>query len=570
MKKSFLIDNQKSKESNYILGLCYSHDASVCLLKDGVPVVAIQKERLSRKKHDGSITDIDLKECVEYCLAAEGITLNDIDLVVENSPTILYCKDKDNILGFQRNRFLDNFDQKKIIQISHHLAHAYAAFGMSPYREAAVLVVDGQGNYKEDITENLEGAEVYPANSESSYIERESFYCFQDNKYRAIRKNLSTIHKSFLKICGLGHLYESVASYVFRSRFDAGKLMGLAAYGEDRLTFKMVEASTSLELKYNSQWVKKFSKPNRHPGDFELNQNEYKNLAYRVQKELEQYLVLLTKWFRKKVRSDNLCYSGGVALNCSANQEIAEKSGFKNLFISPPANDGGVSVGCAYYGYLNVFKKPKKIFDYLDYLGKPYEDREILKVLKKYSGRINYRRSQNISLGTAKLLKENKIVAWFQGGSEFGPRALGNRSIICNPCGKKTKDILNLNIKFRESFRPFAPSVLEEKSRDFFTIGYSPYMLLTAKVRNEKVKLIPAVTHVDQTARIQTVNPKQNKKYYRLIKNFEKISGMPLILNTSFNTKGEPIVETPEDAVKTFINSKIDYLSIGNFIVAKR
>src|SRR5579862_49366 len=240
-----LIELMRSNVPCYVLGLSYSHDASVALLRDGVPRVAIQKERLTRRKHDGDIRDIDLAECIQYCLATEGISLADVTLAVENSPTILYCKDRDFVLGLRRERLLDSIDPTRVIEISHHLAHAYCAYGLSPFDTCAVMVIDGQGNYREDLTEDLSTAAVFPESSEPSYIERESFYMFSNGKCRVLRKHLSTIHKSFVRICGLGHLYERVASYVFRSRFDAGKLMGLAAYGRQIEGLRMLQVLPS-------------------------------------------------------------------------------------------------------------------------------------------------------------------------------------------------------------------------------------------------------------------------------------------------------------------------------------
>lgn len=551
----------------YVLGLCYSHDASACLLKNGVPVVAIQKERLSRKKHDGSITDIDLRDCIEYCLGAEKITLSQIDLVVENSPTVLYCKEKNNVLGFKRARLLDKINSKKIIQVSHHLAHAYCAYGLSNFGECAVIVVDGQGNYKEDITEDLGGAVIYPKNSESSYIERESFYKFSKGGYKVVRKNLSNIHKSFVRLSGLGHLYESVSSYVFRSRFDAGKLMGLAPYGKENSAFKMLSIKSGAEIKYHNDWVGDFMHPNRDASCLERYFNEYANLACRVQKDLEKAILALSRWFRVSTGLNSLAYSGGVALNCSSNAEILNKSGFKDIFITPPASDCGVSMGCAFYGYLKVLEKEKKEINYLDYLGKTYSEQDILNAIKKNKNKIVFYKSKNIFKEAAGLISKGKVIGWFQGGSEFGPRALGNRSIIADPRNPKMKDIINLGIKKRDSFRPFAPSVLEENAQDFFDVSYSPYMLLTSKAKQNIRKEIPAVVHVDGTSRIQTVNERQNQRYYQLIKEFYVLTNIPMVLNTSFNGNDEPIVETPDDAINSLFKNGLDALCLGDYIV---
>ena len=553
----------------YVLGLCYSHDASVCLLKDGVPIVAIQKERLSRKKHDGSITDIDLGDCINYCLGAEGINLSQIDLVIENSPTVLYCKEKGNILGFARSRLLDNLDKNKIIQISHHLAHAYCAYGLSNFRKCAVMVIDGQGNYKEDLTEDFSKAIIYPSFCESSYIERESFYDFSNGKYKVLRKNLSTIHKSFIRLSGLGHLYESVSSYIFKSRFDAGKLMGLAPYGEKNMPFKMLDIKNKAEIIYYNEWVKKFCHPNRDAGCLKKYFKEYADLANKTQKELEKAVVALSRWIKSITKCENLVYAGGVALNCSANTQILNNSGFKNIFIAPPASDCGVSIGCALYGYLNILGKSKKEINYLDYLGRAYTEVDIISAIRKNKKMVIYRKSSNVSKEIAKLISSGEVIGWFQGKSEFSPRALGNRSIIADPRNLKMKDKINLGIKKREFFRPFAPSVLEEEAFEFFDIKYSPYMLLTTKVKKNKKNMIPAVVHIDNTSRIQTVNKIQNPIYYSLIKEFYALTKIPMILNTSFNSN-EPIVETPGDALNCFFESGLDTLCIGDYIIKKQ
>ncbi|MDD5639377.1 MAG: carbamoyltransferase C-terminal domain-containing protein [Candidatus Pacebacteria bacterium] len=553
----------------YILGLSYSHDASACLLKNGEIVVAIQKERLSRKKHDGSIFDIDINECINYCLNAEGINLSKIDLVVENSPTVLYCKEKDKILGFKKFRLLDKFDQTKIFQISHHLAHAYCAYGLSNFEDCAVMVIDGQGNYKEDITEDLNEAIIFPKNSESSYIERESFYEFSKGYYRVLRKNLGVIHKSFERLSGIGHLYESVSSYVFKSRFDAGKLMGLAPYGEEKLLINMLKVKEDGEIIYFNDWIKDFSHPNRDENYFNKYFQDYANLALKTQKELEDVVLFLSKWIKNNTSFDNLAYTGGVSLNCSANSKILNNSEFKNLFIAPPASDCGISIGCAFYGYLNILKQKKKNINYSDYLGREYSETEIINALKNNKEFIVFHKSPNICKEAAGMICDGKIIGWFQGKSEFGPRALGNRSVLADPRKSEIKDRINRIIKKRELFRPFACSILEDKTKEFFNISYSPYMLLIAIVNNDKKDQIPAVIHIDGTSRIQSVNKEQNLKYYSLINEFYLLTGIPLVLNTSFNDN-EPIIETPEDALSCFLGSGLDVLCMGDYIIKRK
>lgn len=551
----------------YVLGLCYSHDASACLLRDGKPLVAIQQERLSRVKHDGNIAEIDLQDCIQYCLNVAKIHLNDIELIVENSPTFLFCKERNHILGFPQRRFLDNY-HGRIVQVSHHLAHAYSAYGASPYSDCIAVVLDGQGNFYEDITESLEEAEVFPKQVEQSYIERESIYFFSQGRYTVLRKNLSPAHKSFLRIGGLGHLYEVVSSYVFQSRFDAGKLMGLSAYGKASRSPKILDITgENAEFHFDlSLTTRSHIRPNRTSGDLKRNFSAYADLAARTQCDLERGTLALCAWASKKARSENLVLSGGVALNCSSNSKIQKKSGFKNVFIVPPASDCGVSLGCAYFGYLSVLGHKKKPLQYTDYLGRSYTGRAILAALRTHRTSIQFSKETNICKSVANLLDVGKVVGWFQGGSEFGPRALGNRSILADPRRKNLFQRINLNIKKRELFRPLAPSVLAEQSAAYFGTQHSPYMLLAHSVALKKRNTIPAVVHADGSARPQTVDRDMNPKFYALIKEFFRITGVPLLLNTSFNTN-EPIVETPADAIKCLLASGIDALAIGDYLV---
>lgn len=554
---------------SYVLGLSYSHDASVALLRDGVPRVAIQKERLTRKKHDGDIRSIDLSECIEYCLAAEGISLSDVSLAVENSPTILYCKDRDFVLGLPRERMLDQLDPTKIVSISHHLAHAYCAYGISPFDSCAVMIIDGQGNYREDLTEDLSAATVFPEVSESSYIERESFYRFANGKCQVIRKNLSTIHKSFVRICGLGHLYEQVASYVFRSRFDAGKLMGLAAYGHPIDGLRMLQMLPSGEICYENEWIRNCRLPHPTPERFNRDFQQYANLAATTQSVLENSVVSLAQWLQRTTEELDLAYSGGVALNCEANRRLYSESGFTSHFVTPPSSDCGISLGCAFYGYLEVLGRTKENSEYLDYLGREYSYAETQAALDSAEG-IKYRKSQDSAAEAAEAIARGEVIGWFQGGSEFGPRALGNRSILADPREESMRDYVNGKIKKREWFRPLAPVVLERSAEALFDITYSPYMLQTASVNPAWVDRLMAVSHVDGTARVQTVNTRQNPKLHRLIEAFEAITGVPVVLNTSFNGDNEPIVETPQDAVQTYLHTSLDRLFVGDFVVERR
>ncbi len=541
--------------STYILGVSYTHDSSVVLLKQGIPVVGIQKERITRKKHDGHFTDLDMECAVNYCLNAEGITLKDISLVVENSPGVLCCKET-------KGNWFEKKGLKRYV-ISHHLAHAYAAYGASPYDECAILVIDGHGNFFEDITEKTDTGIIFPKNHENSYSERQSVY-YYNNGMKLIRKDLGQTHKSFLKTHGLGQMYEHGTRIIFNNRLDSGKVMGLAPYGSEQLVTDIIKIEPSGELVFWADWTKQIK-------DCNLN-NDFKycaNLSYTVQKELEKGILEIARWTKKKTNKQNLCFTGGVALNSVANRILLQEELFDSIFFLPASSDSGIALGCAYYGYLELLKNKKRPYVYKDYLGRKYSDKDIEEALKKFPT-TSSQKLKNAPKTAARYIAQENIIGWFQGRSEFGPRALGNRSIICDPRKKDMKDILNKRVKFRETFRPFAPSVLEEKSTQYFNIHTTdPYMIVAPYVHEEAKDVIPAVVHIDGTARFQTVNRYFNSKYYDLISEFEKITSVPVVLNTSFNIKSEPIVETPEDAISCFLKTDIDILFLGDYIVKK-
>ena len=296
-------------------------------------------------------------------------------------------------------------------------------------------------------------------------------------------------------------------------------------------------------------------------------------IAYAGQRVLEDALIHAAKYLYEKTKYKKLCIAGGVGLNSVANGRILKETNFDEIFIPPASGDNGTALGAALWGYYNILKYERNITDGLilknAYLGREYSDEEILEVIKNYP-KLKYEKSLDIAKHTAKLIAEGKIVGWFQGGSEYGPRALGHRSILVNPCIPDMKDYLNSRVKFRESFRPFAPSVLYEDQTKYFEIEqYTPYMLIVANVKKDKQQVIPAVTHIDGTARLQSVTKECNGIYYDLIHEFKEITGESVILNTSFNVKGEPIVETPKDAIECFLKTNIDNLAIGSFILSK-
>ena len=298
----------------------------------------------------------------------------------------------------------------------------------------------------------------------------------------------------------------------------------------------------------------------------------WEDLAWRVQDDTENVLLARTRWLRETTGAKNLCLAGGVALNCVANGRIAREGGFENVWIQPAAGDDGIAIGCAFYGWLEILKRPRGFVMEHAFVGRRYGDHEIVNALQKPLVRIqvNAVNSDDICRDTAKLLADQKVIGWFQGPSEFGPRALGNRSLLADPRRAEMKNILNSRVKHRQAFRPFAPIVLAERMTDIFEGEEdSPFMLIAKAVRAEWRERIPGIVHVDGTARVQTVREATNPKLYRLLKEFEALTGVPVLINTSFNVKGEPIVETPQDAVICFLTTGIDNLVLHDTLVSK-
>ena len=574
-----------SKKHAYVLGLnTYDHDVSACLLRDGDIAYAIAKERITRVKHASGF----YKEVVDYCLNAEGISIADVDLVVRNCYILpveemekrLLNQDAPGFMG-EQERSLAAKDplylsrSNKVVTVSHHLAHAYSAFAACPFDEGVVMVVDGVGSYSADVTEE------YPPADKTDPLARESesYYKFSGSKIEALKKVWlepcrGFLSDEFFNMAGLGALYSRASSYIFGDWNKCGELMGLAPYG------RRGRMQPLLHIENGVLTVPVWSEELKEPWLFESGNDwekspsmqHWKDLAWRVQDDTETVLLARAKWLRETTDAKNLCIAGGVGLNCVANGRIAREAGFENVWIQPAAGDDGIAIGCAYYGYLALEKKPRASVIKHAYFGKPYSDADVRGATDKTLIRLVTKSTQsdNISRDTAKALAAGKIIGWFQGGSEFGPRALGNRSIIADPRSAEMKDILNRRVKFRQAFRPFAPIVLAEREDEIFEGGHdSPYMLLAKPVRPEWKDKIPSIVHVDGTARVQTVRQETNPPLYRLLKEFEALTGVPVLLNTSFNVKGEPIVETPRNAVECFLNTDIDYLALHDLLISK-
>lgn len=545
-----------------VLGLGGSvHDYSACLVWDGVVQYAIEDERLSRIKHSNGLDDKTIAKCLaaEYCLTAAGLSVRDIDLIVGNN--IL------NPLYFSR---LMNEKNDNLRMINHHLAHAASAFYPSNFEEAAILVVDGAGSLIN--TFNLDN-------------ETASFYYGKGSEITEIRKDsgrMVGIYPEPKVQSSLGGFYTAVTEAIGFKKFDEGKTMGLAPYGTDRFVHDFYsfyhlneEGKFICTVEHGKRrMLFHFRHLKKRPGLDEEELFQIKaDMAYALQYHLERILVTFCRYLYDVTKSKNLCLAGGVALNSVANYKILEQTPFEHLFVQPAASDNGTSIGSALYGYHQIMNQSREAGKkplFSPYLGKAYDEAAIEGELSIHRSRLRIMKPDDIYQTTAKLLSEGNIMGWFQGRSEIGPRALGNRSILADPRKGEMKDIINSRIKHREAFRPFAPIVMEEYQEQYFTMKHpSYYMLLVPYIHANKQSVIPAVTHADGTGRVQTVTRDLNPKLHRLISSFNEMTGVPVLLNTSFNDNGEPIVESPADAISCFLNIDLDYLVLHDYLIAK-
>lgn len=602
----------------YILGIsAYYHDSAACLLRDGEIVAAAQEERFTRKKHDPRFPSM----AARYCIKEAKLDAEDIDYVVfYDKPFLkferiletyvnyapkgigsfvtsmpvwikeklflpgLLARELNNIFGFHK-KWKEKIDWgKKFIFPEHHQSHAASAFFPSPFKSAAILTIDGVGEWA----------------TTSAGV--------------GLDNNINILYEIHFPH-SLGLLYSAFTYYTgFKVNSGEYKVMGLAPYGEPRYVKLILEnlidlkedGSFSMNMEYfnyctgltmtNGRFSELFGGPPRRP-ESELTQREM-DLARSVQDVTEEIMLRMARFLRKETGEENLCLAGGVALNCVANGRILKEGIFRDIWIQPASGDAGGALGAAmtaWYQYLGKKRDADKKKDSMKgaYLGPSFSESYIGSFLEKNSipyKKLNYDEIFDI---VARLLTEEKVIGWFQGRMEFGPRALGNRSIIGDArCPKiKMQSVMNLKIKYRESFRPFAPSVLRERVHEYFDIDYdSPYMLLVAQVRKERcidinkereglwgIDLlnvarsdIPAVTHIDYSARIQTIDKDTNPRYHELIRKFEEKTGCGVIVNTSFNVRGEPIVCTPEDAYRCFMRTEMDYLVLENYLLDKR
>ncbi len=555
----------------YILGLsCFYHDSAAALIKDGELVAAAQEERFTRKKHDSGFPE----NAARFCLNFAGITAKDLSYAAFYEKPLLkfdrivsayaatfprslrafmlampvWLKEKLWMKELIKKRL--NYEGE-ILFSEHHLSHAASSFLVSEFDEAAILTADAVGEWATTTYGVGRGNEI------------------------EMLGQLDFPHS-------LGLFYSAFTYYLgFKVNSAEYKVMGLAPYGQpeyyDFILKKLIhvkeDGTFRLNLDYfayaygltmtNRRLEKLFGHPVRKPE--EPIQEFHKNLAASLQKATDLIMVRLARSVREKTKQKNCCMAGGVALNCVSNRKILDEAGFERLFVQPAAGDAGGAVGAAFAVWNLFLKKPRSFVWPHAFWGPQYADQRIESFLAQKNTRAVKHEEVELLSKAAALLAEGKVIGWFAGREEFGPRALGNRSILADPRRAAMKDLVNTKIKFRESFRPFAPSVLYEKSQKYFDLaGESPHMLLTASTKNSD---LPAITHVDGTARLQTVKREQNPLFYGLISEFEKKTGCPVLLNTSFNLRGEPIVSSPEDAFRTFLASGLDYLVLGSFLL---
>ncbi len=560
----------------YILGIsAYYHDSTAVLIKDGIVLCAVEEERFTRVKHDNSFPF----QSVDFCLKSAGIMIKDIDAVAYyEKPLLKFERILETFVAtypFSLKPFVKGlpewFDYKikvghtikkklkykgPIYYVPHHLSHASSSFYPSPFQEAAILTVDGVGELQTTGLWYGKSTGITPL------------------------KSIDFPHS-------LGLLYSTFTAFLgFRVNEDEYKVMGLGAYGKPVLVHKVYKVikvkdngSFKLDLKYFSfredftMWSKHFEelfgKP-RRPN--EPVTKRHKDIAASIQAVTEEIYFKMLNHLYTLIKSKNLCISGGVGLNALANGKIYDHTPFKHVYILGPSGDSGAALGSALYTYHTILGHKKRHEIRSLYLGSSYSDNQIELVLKRHHLRYEKISTKKELINrSAKLLADGKIIGWFQGKMEFGPRALGARSILSAPFPRAMKEKVNI-IKRREQFRPFAGSVLQEKVDEYFEVPeknyYSPFMNFCFKVKKDRQKDLAAITHEDGTCRIQTVN-RDNGLYYELIKEFYRQTGIPCILNTSFNVKGEPIVETPEQAINDFLKSKMGILVIGSFIVQK-
>lgn len=601
-----ILSNRRNLTNMFILGIsCFYHESAACLIKNGKVIAASAEERFTRIKHDNTYP----KNAIDFCLKEGGIKVDGLDYVVfYEKPFLKFHRLLMSTLStypFSSKLFAKSMaswfseklwvrsnisqmlkiDRKKILFVPHHLSHAAASFYPSGFEKAAILTFDGVGEWTTTTYGSGQGEKI------------------------TLKKEIKFPHS-------LGLLYSTFTAFLgFEVNDGEYKVMGMAPYGKPiflnkikklikvhkdgsyKLDMDYFSFHNSVEKSYNKKFVELFGAPRDprlhfftkntgfpsyfgdKPKDWiklcELNQH-YADIAASIQTFTQELLLLSSKKIYEETGLENLCIGGGVSLNSAANGLLLEKGPFKNIFIQPASGDDGGAMGAALYVYHNLLGKKRNYIQTNCYFGTYFKNLVIERILKKR--KINFKKilsDKKLVDQITDYLIRDKVVAFFHGKAEWGPRALGSRSILASPLNPAMKDNINIKIKFREPYRPFAPVVLNEKASEYFYLrnlkykSLTDFMLGVFRVRNEKVKTIPAVTHVDGSARVQTISRNENKRYYDLVKSFGDKTGVYVLLNTSFNLKGEPIVNSPYDALKTFFSSGMDILVLGNYIILK-
>jgi carbamoyltransferase len=531
-------------------------------MRNGRIVVAIQEERLTGWKRQRIYPDRS-SLAVQYCLDYAGIQAKNLNLVVDSS-----LADPEPITNrIHLNPALVHVPKTSI---SHHFAHAVSAFATSGFEQSAILVVDGAGSYVSELNPEEKG--VICEKHKKSAFEIISLFEGRSNKitplYKWVSQNIQDIEETYMSpYCSLGSLFTSTSDFIFRE-YEAGKVMALAAYGKPIYSPDLFFRISKNALVFRQRSIEEFKTGRSWPA----RKKDFQNLASSVQAGLETALLWVVQRLRKMSHSKNLCYAGGVALNSVANEKLIHEGGFDRVHIIPAAEDSGAAIGAAYYGFWTLTGKLNRSHLIQDEMGKTYSAQEIKTAIRTVPG-LKVSRHKNYIREAANLIADGKIIGWFHGGSELGPRSLGQRSILCDPRKKDAKGILNNRVKLRENFQPFAPSVLLEHVQDWFeqdgSESDSPFMLRVRKFRENKRKFVPAVVHADGTGRLQTLTPERNGPYYDLVSAFHARTGVPILLNTSFNARGEPIVETPEDALWCLLTTGLDAIVFPGRIVRK-
>jgi carbamoyltransferase len=589
----------------YILGIsCFYHDAAAALFQDGALVAAAEEERFTRKKHDFGFP----QQAIDFCLRRAGITSQDLDYVVfYEKPLLKFERIMMTCLstfprswGVFRESMITWFNEKlwlkshiidrlkvpaqKVLFVDHHLAHAASTLYCSPFKEAAILTVDGVGEWT---TATIGQGTADWDGSSSNRID-----LFQETRFPH----------------SLGLLYSAFTAHLgFQVNEGEYKVMGMAPYGEPRYVdkvHKLIEFADdgsfrlnmeyfsfhySTEATFNNRFVDLFGSPRKHESEFftpkthperdgpKARENQhYADVAASIQQVTEDALLGMANYAYRRTGLKKLCMAGGVALNSVANGRILRETPFEDVFIQPAAGDSGGAVGAALYVYHVLLGKRRNFVLEHAYWGAEYSEADIEAALQARGlSHTCIDDDERLIDRVVDSLLNGKVVGWYQGRFEWGPRALGNRSILADARRAEMKDIVNLKIKFREPFRPFAPVILEERTQEYFDLPhperYYParYMLLVTQIPPDKQSVIPAVTHVNGSGRLQTVRRDWNPRYYRVVEKFGEATGVPVLLNTSFNLRGEPIVNTPQNAINTFLKSGIDVLMMGRTLTFK-